>query len=576
MIPRAGAFALGLWLLSECASFAQPFDCSVSPRPRDNFLEARFRMVLPSANEPINSILVFVPGTDGDGRSSVDNPAIRDIAHVCHAAILGCYYRGEGLTYDEVAGGSGRALDQALSSLAAQTGRADLAKAPLLLVGFSQGSIWAFNYVCWHPERVKAFAALRAIFPKMEPQEKSFQVPGLLAAGGNDEPGRIRSIIGTFLKARGHDSKWTLLVERGSGHDIGRSLELTKVLFKAACHPGTDDTACYFDAKGREATSSDSRSKSLCYLPNREAADLWKELHQPVSIGGPQSFPDKPRLGNLISVGYPEAPFKCENGESQVGTIRLSSHIPGIVLSKVDLAGEGFSVQSATMGPLPVEIRISFAPKKMLWGRAKANLTISGSLNGIDAGTVVAALTATVKGSVTSVPSFVYLGVVTLGGDTEKKIVLKTGSAGAHLVDSKVPDEVTTVVEPPDVAGNSTLRIHWAPRKRLGRMEGYVDLAFDAPQKGILRIPIVGFVAPESGLKSTVRGKAQKVGKSGRASVSSIAKSGFRVTEPGLSAILSSRNTNCSGVSSPRSLSMISTISGGNLIVILDSLATRI
>jgi predicted esterase len=462
-------------------------------------LEARFRLVVPVASEPIHSTLVFLPGTDGDGRSVVDNPAFREMARVSHAAVLGCYYRGEGLSYDDPSGGSGRALDKALVSLSAQAGQPQLANFPLLLVGFSQGSMFAFNYVCWRPDRVKAFAALRAIFPRMEPQEESFQVPGLLAAGENDEPGRVRSIANAFLKAKGHDAKWALLFERNSGHDVGRSLELAKLIFEAVCQNSATPAPILFDAGGTEVRDAASNTEPLCYFPSQNGADLWKELHRPISLENLVSLPDGPRLRDLISVENPEAPFQCENGKSRNGTIRISTRTPGVVIREIRMTGEGFNIRKASLGSLPTEIQICFTPRNMPWGRAKAILTLSGCRNGVDVGAVVTTLSALVQGAVTPVPSLVYLGVVPLGRDTEEKVLLKTILPGAHLTDLKLPEEITASVERPDTEGNLPLRIHWSPRKRLGRMEGQIDLVFDAPQKGILRIPVVGFVAPERG-----------------------------------------------------------------------------
>ena len=494
MIAGMRSIVVGLFLSTQCMSWAQLYDCSVAPRPKDNFLEADFRLLIPAANEPVRTILVFIPGTDGDGRSAVSNPAFCEMARACHAALLGCYFRGEGLSYDNPAGGSGRALDQALASLSTQAHQPQLAAAPLLLVGFSQGSMLAFNYVCWRPERVKAFAALRAIFPRLEPQEKSFQVPGLLAAGENDEAGRTRSIASAFLKARGHDAKWAFLFERNSGHDVGRSLDLVKILFETACRADSPPKPVILDIHGTNVRETAS-DKDLCYFPNQEMANVWKELNQPTSMENLLALRDKPRLQDLISIGDSQVLFECENGQSQEGVIRISSQTPGITITGLKMSGDGFNVERTLGGALPLVIQIGFAPKNMPWGRAKGVVTLSGRLEGVDAGTALITATALVNGAVTAAPSFVYLGVVSLGQATDQWVLLKSDRTGIHLAYVKSPEEITASVELPDKEGNQLLRVHWSPKAHLGRMEGYIDLTFDAPQKGLLRIPVVGFVA---------------------------------------------------------------------------------
>ena len=511
MKNEAWLFVLGFWLLCQCAGWGQSFDCSVAPRPGDNFLEARFRFVLAAGDEPIQAILVFIPGTDGDGRSAADNPAIREIAQVCHAAVLGCDFRGEGLSYDDPDGGSGWALDRSLVTLSAQAGHPELSKAPLLLLGFSQGSMLVFNYVCWRPERVKAFAALRAIFPRLEPQEQSFQVPGLLAAGENDEAGRTRSIAGAFLKARGHHAKWALLFERNSGHDAGKSLELAKLLFEAACHGDVPSTPIFLDSRGTTVLETTPRKDDVSYFPNQETADLWRTLHRPTSLEHLLALKDRPCLQDLISVGDSQALFECENGQSREGVIQISSQTPGIAISGTNVSGEGFSIVKAATGGLPSTVQICFAPKSLPWGCAKGLVTLSGRLEGIDAGSARITTTALVKGTVNAVPSMVYLGVVSLGHDADQSVLLMAHRPGVHFAHIQSPDEITVSVEPPDKEGNLPMRVHWSPKSRLGRMEGHIDLTVDAPERGLLRIPVVGFVAPARSVNGAQNWSARAV-----------------------------------------------------------------
>src|ERR1700760_915796 len=82
------------------SGLANTFDYSVRPKPNDNFLEASFRFKSLPSNGSSNTLLVYVPGTDGDGRDITADPNFLKIAVACNANLLGCYYRGKELSYD--------------------------------------------------------------------------------------------------------------------------------------------------------------------------------------------------------------------------------------------------------------------------------------------------------------------------------------------------------------------------------------------------------------------------------------------------------------------------------------------
>jgi hypothetical protein len=330
----------------------------------------------------------------------------------------------------------------------------------------------------------------------MEPQEQSFLVPGLLAAGENDEARRIRSIAVAFSKTEGHQAKWALLFERNSGHDVGKSLNLAKSLFEAVCNGDASLPPVFLDTCGLERRDENSNKDAFCYFPNQQVANIWEGLFRPKSLENLIALPEGPHLSDLVSVETLSSPLECENGRFRRETIQVNSRVAGVTIKGVKVRGPGFHIQKLSDGSLPAEIQICFAPDDLPWGSAKAELTVSGCLNGTDAGTVTSSLPALVKGAVNATPSVVYLGVVPLGQETHQKLLLKTSHREIHVANFKLPEGITAFIGVPDAEGSLPLNLKWCPTQGLGRMVGRIAVMFDAPQKGILQIPVVGFVAP--------------------------------------------------------------------------------
>jgi pimeloyl-ACP methyl ester carboxylesterase len=482
-----------MFLLGSSRAWAvQDFDFQVEPSPGDNFLEAGFRFTNPEPGKVPERILVYIPGTDGDARSVVDDPAFLQACRKCHAALVGCYFRGEGLSYDTPSGGSGNALDMALASFAAQTEQPQLAQLPLLLMGFSQGSQFTFNYVCWHPNRVEAFAAIKAGGFALKPNEESFRVPGLLVAGQYDEPGRIRTTAQAFMGSAGKNAKWAFLFEKGAGHDMTRIGSFALQFLDAVCENAGE--VVYRHADTGEAASSSSSDADVCWFPDEATATTWGTLHQRTPLAELAHMPDPVAVGSVIQVTITPASFSCANGQRQDGTIKLSTSQEGVSVQSISVSGPGVALTGPAGGKLPLQTTLSFTPVDFDWGSVSADITISGEQSGHELAPETITLHSLVQGPVTPAPRLLYLGIAHPQETVRKTIQLKVSGSGAHIAKITSPSDV--IATPQEIPGTDdlVLQVTWAPSKRLGSMSGEIRIDLDRPEKGTLRIPVVGVV----------------------------------------------------------------------------------
>jgi pimeloyl-ACP methyl ester carboxylesterase len=473
----------------------QILDYSATPKSKDNFLEADFRFINPDPATVPDQILVYIPGTDGDARGIVQDPKFLAAAQRCHAALLGCYFRGEGLDYDLPNGGSGQALDKAIDYFATQTWQPQLSSLPLLMVGHSQGAQFTFNYVCWRPQRVKAFAAIKAGSFQLTPQEASFQVPGLIVAGEYDESGRIRTSAKAFAMAAGKHSRWAFLFEKGAGHDVARSGDFARQFLETVCETNDSSPAVYNHAETESSDEPSSSDADLCWFPDSSTAEAWKSLHQPAALLSLEEKPDGCTLSSLTSIAVDPQVYECENWQTQYGTVEVNTKDDHVLINRISISGNGFFLEGISNGRPPLQVKICFAPKALNWGCLSANLVVEGEKDGQQLEPVEFNVTGLVKGPVTPFPSLVYLGVAHPHEVVNKAVLLKSRQSGVHITDIKSSPDLTVIVEPRDKETDDfQINITWSPGNRLGRMSGEIEITFDQPEKGVLRIPVVAVV----------------------------------------------------------------------------------
>jgi len=211
----------------------------VAAAPGDNYDKAEFRLWYQPDAGLLRAVVVLAPGSNGDGRSMVDDPVWRDLATRHHLALVGCRFtdkpheQGFIEHYAEARRGSGQALLDALVALAGRSTHPELAGLPLLMWGMSAGGQFNYEFVAWQPDRVAAFVVNKGgiYYTALVPQAAR-NVPGLLFTGGKDLEFRTNTIVGLFAVNRRAGALWALADEPGAAHVVGRSRDMAVIFFE--------------------------------------------------------------------------------------------------------------------------------------------------------------------------------------------------------------------------------------------------------------------------------------------------------------------------------------------------------
>lgn len=216
---------------------APPLACAIPPGA--NFITAEFSFWHPGAAPLLRGTIVLMPGYNGDARRTVTDAAWQDLARRHDLGLLGARFvsakpADKRDAYSSAGSGSGQALLDALASFAEQSRHPEVAAAPLLLWGHSAGGQFNYEFTCWQPERVVAFVANKGGYYSTHLAPRTARlVPGILFVGEKDEDFRVKSLLGIYACNRRDGALWTLAVEPGSGHEVGRTPELARQFFEA-------------------------------------------------------------------------------------------------------------------------------------------------------------------------------------------------------------------------------------------------------------------------------------------------------------------------------------------------------
>jgi dienelactone hydrolase len=286
---------------------AQTFDASVPPG--ENFGTAEFRLWHPENVDALRGILVLVPGSNGDGRASVEDSTWRELAEKHDLALLGVHMTDRRHPqmfieeYVDVARGSGAALLEGIEALADKSGHPELKGAPLLMWGMSAGGQFNYEFALWKPERVLAFIVNKGgIYYSAQASEAAQRVPGFFFIGETDIEFRNDIIAGIFAINRRAGSLWALAVEPGVSHEVAGSKDMAVMFFDELIplrlpqtpegagsapqlrplDPATGFIADPKTGKIQPAADAPNTTYPTSWLPTETLARAWKVL-----VGGP-------------------------------------------------------------------------------------------------------------------------------------------------------------------------------------------------------------------------------------------------------------------------------------------------
>jgi len=286
--PAALLLAATLLPAASAATFDQ------ASAPGKNYDKAEFRLWYPDGAASLAAAVILVPGSNGDGRSSVDDPVWRAFATKHNLALVGCHFtdkpHGQSFIeeYANVSQGSGQALLDTMAVFATRSKHAELASAPFLLWGMSAGGQFNYEFAAWKAERVIAFVVNKGgIYYTALAPEAARAVPGMLFIGGKDLDSRIDIIRGLFALNRRGGALWTIAEEPGVGHIVGRSRDVSIVFFEdvMSLRLGKNGLQALNEATGfltdpklktfRAVTEGKAPPYPVGWLPTERAARAW-------------------------------------------------------------------------------------------------------------------------------------------------------------------------------------------------------------------------------------------------------------------------------------------------------------
>ncbi|MEO7362245.1 MAG: hypothetical protein ABI120_18085 [Gemmatimonadaceae bacterium] len=277
--------------------------------PGKNFDIAQFRLWYPDNVSTLRGIVLLVPGSNGDGRSSAQDTVWQAFAVKHKLALVACYFKDKQHDqnfiedYIKVSEGSGDALLTAIDDFAQRSKHAELSTAPMLLWGMSAGGQFNYEFVAWKPERVIAFVVNKGgIYYSALLPRAARSVPGVLFVGGKDIEFRTNTIVGLFAVNRRAGALWTLSEEPAAAHIVGRSRDLAMLFYEdvmaarlaassGLLRPMPEKPAFIGDFKSKSfAPSGDGPAPGFptAWLPTERVARAW------LAILTEQPFPPNP------------------------------------------------------------------------------------------------------------------------------------------------------------------------------------------------------------------------------------------------------------------------------------------
>lgn len=186
-------------------------------RAGENFSGGEAMLAIPNGVGSPKAVMVVTWRDPANGADFANPRSSRllPFAQENQLAILGVtlQHKGDEPTYQNVEGGSGQAVLDALTALAGKFNKPQLAEAPLIMLGSPRSSGgFAFNFAQWKPERVAVVVTGHGENYVAEPSPEGIKIPTLFftipsgAVFADDEP--EFGLEKTWLKFRDRNPPW--------------------------------------------------------------------------------------------------------------------------------------------------------------------------------------------------------------------------------------------------------------------------------------------------------------------------------------------------------------------------------
>ncbi len=486
-------------------TFSQPlisseyWEYEEEPALQNNFAEARFRLWLPPAKAPFKGVLFLALGTDSNGLHLAADSNWQKLATELHYGLVSCHLRGEGESYEIARNGSGQALLNALVDFSKQTKRPELAGAPLILWGHSAGGQFAYQFACWNPKRVLGFISIKWASYSGPPDKLTYRVPALIIAGEHDESGRNQSLAQVFEYGRAESAPWAFLLEKNAGHGLDQTNRLSLPFIQALAKGNKTQPFALDIGSGRIQPHrlSESADLRIGWLPNRDTATQWQNLHKrcdleilknPPTVHQPS--PDMIITPSMLDWG------KIPSDSTPVTRrieVTLSNHDPqdSVVFNIRDTRIESASVPMVK----GFRINITLNPQNLPIGPYRSQGFVQYNTKGKKQQSAELSLYGMITSDVAAQPASLYLGVLPRKSQASFKLKIHSSSKDLQLLKASSPEpdwiQPKLLTSTPGILEfDCTIQTG----DRIGRRYGELRFRVKTDQEKEIVVPYIGFV----------------------------------------------------------------------------------
>jgi hypothetical protein len=180
---------------------------------------AGFSLYIPEGLARVRGVYVTLPGNHH--RTFVDEARLGGYTPMVSIAGQRAFVEEAGfaLMGADGSGGDAKPVLDALATLADASKHPELATVPLIVDGYSMGSVRTLGLLELCPERILAFTSMNFMKGNFLPSDAARAVPGLLYTGPKDQYGT--GYPAAFAANRAKGALWALIVQPETGHTVG-------------------------------------------------------------------------------------------------------------------------------------------------------------------------------------------------------------------------------------------------------------------------------------------------------------------------------------------------------------------